>query len=62
MKLPTSLLQAITVGVTVSTAVVTMSSCEKIKQDKDQIEDSRNGQTDDHQTTNPESCPACGMG
>ena len=60
MKLSSSLLQAITLGVTVAT-LSTVTSCEKepLKKNKKEINDGRN-QPDD----NPQcgECAACGMG
>lgn len=56
MKLSSSLLQAITLSVTVATTVAVTTSCEKEKIKKERVgEQEKSG---DH----PVDCPACGMG
>jgi hypothetical protein len=60
MKLSTSLLQAIAIGVTFGTATVS-ASCEK--EDMKSKIDQRNDNGDCEPGTNcPTDCPACGMG
>lgn len=63
MKLSSTLLQAITLGVSVATVSVAATSCEKqdIKKKREQVNENRTN------TTNPDGthcdpCPACGMG
>ncbi|HLP55881.1 MAG TPA: hypothetical protein VK151_12680 [Fluviicola sp.] len=59
MKLSTSLLQAITIGVTLGTATV-ITSCEK-EDVKTQVERNDNGNCEPGDNC-PSECPACGMG
>lgn len=56
MKLSSSLLQAITLGVSVTAVTTIITSCEKqkINQNKEQIDNKSHSENDD--------CPACGMG
>lgn len=63
MKLSTSLLQAITLGVSVTAVAASATSCEKqkIKENKERIDDARSGDPSSN-PTNTEPCPACGMG
>ncbi|MES2557849.1 MAG: hypothetical protein V4604_16970 [Bacteroidota bacterium] len=59
MKLSTSLLQAIAIGVTLGTATVS-ASCEK-EDMKSQMERNENGDCEPG-TNCPSECTACGMG
>ena len=61
MKLSTSLLQAITLGVSVTAVAASTTSCEKqqIKKNKAQVEQER---TEGSNPNSPENCIACGMG
>jgi len=61
MKLSSSLLQAITLGVSVTAVAAATTSCEKqkIKQNKEQLEQER---TEGSDPNNPMECIACGMG
>ncbi len=63
MKLSSTLLQAITLGVSVATVTAATTSCEKqdIRKNKEQVNDSRSGDTNST-TTHCDPCPACGMG
>lgn len=63
MKLSTSLLQAITLGVSVTALSAAATSCEKqkIKENQERINDSKTSGSDTNQA-HPDSCPACGMG
>lgn len=58
MKLSASLLQAITLGVSIAAVTAGTTSCEKEKITK--RDTTENGRTDDNST--PGTCPACGMG
>jgi hypothetical protein len=61
MKLSSSLLQAITLGVTVTTLTATATSCEKQKFEQNQERiDAKTGQPASNPTHS--DCPACGMG
>jgi hypothetical protein len=60
MKLSASLLQAITLGVSVTAVAASTTSCEKQDIKKNTTE--RATGTDDSHPTNCEPCPACGMG
>ncbi len=60
MKLSSSLLQAITLGVSVTAISAATTSCEKKDIKKNNTE--RATQSDDSKQTNHEPCPACGMG
>ena len=63
MKLSSSLLQAITLGVSVTAIASATTSCEKqeIRKKKEQVNDNRSGDSNSG-TTHCEPCPACGMG
>ncbi|WP_300666673.1 hypothetical protein [Fluviicola sp.] len=63
MKLSTSLLQAITLGVSVTALTATVTSCEKedFSKNKERITNNQSGQPVQN-ATNPDCCPACGMG
>nr|WP_294860780.1 hypothetical protein [uncultured Fluviicola sp.] len=63
MKLSSSLLQAITLGVSVATISAATTSCEKqdIRKKKEQVNDNRSSGSDST-ATHCEPCPACGMG
>ncbi len=63
MKLSSSLLQAITLGVSVATVSAATTSCEKqdIRKNKEQVNDNR-ADSSNSPTTHCEPCPACGMG
>jgi hypothetical protein len=62
MKLSSSLLQAITLGVSVTAIATATTSCEKkdLKQNKAKISDNRSGESGS--TATHTDCPACGMG
>lgn len=57
MKLSSSLLSAITLGVSITVVAASTTSCEKEKI-KQKLEQGR----DDNGQNNPNDCPACGMG
>ena len=59
MKLSSPLLQAITLGVSVTAITAATTSCEKEDIKKNTTE---RAQSDDSNQTNHEPCPACGMG
>lgn len=63
MKLSTSLLQAITLGVSVTAVAAATTSCEKqkIEQKKERTTDTQAGGCEDTPNS-PQCCPACGMG
>lgn len=59
MKLSSSLLQAITLGVSVATVSAAVTSCEK----KEIKKNTERAASSDHSKPNTcEPCPACGMG
>ncbi len=57
MKLSTSLLQAITLGISVTAIAATTTSCNKEK-----IKQKREAQKERNEGSDPANCPACGMG
>jgi hypothetical protein len=59
MKLSSSLLQAITLGVSVTAVAASTTSCEKEDIKKNNTE---RATSDDSNQTNHEPCPTCGMG
>ncbi len=59
MKLSSSLLQAITLGVSVTAVAASTTSCEKQDIKKNNTE---RAVSDDSSQINHEPCPACGMG
>lgn len=63
MKLSSTLLQAITLGVSVAAVSAATVSCEKqdIRKKKEQVNEDRTGNTNST-GTHCEPCPACGMG
>ena len=61
MKLSSSLLQAITLGVSVTAVAAATTSCEK-EDIKKNTNTERATSSDDNSQTNHDSCPACGMG
>lgn len=63
MKLSTSLLQAITLGVSVTALTATVTSCEKedFSKTKERITNNQSGQPAQN-INQPDCCPACGMG
>ncbi|MNV12872.1 hypothetical protein D3C71_1034930 [compost metagenome] len=63
MKLSSSLLQAITLGVSVTALTATITSCEKedFSKNKERITNTQSGQPVQN-ATHPDACPACGMG
>ncbi|WP_300359711.1 hypothetical protein [Fluviicola sp.] len=63
MKLSSSLLQAITLGVSVATISAATTSCEKqdIRKKNEQLNENRTDSSNST-TTHCEPCPACGMG
>lgn len=60
MKLSSSLLQAITLGVSVTAVAASTTSCEKQDIKKNTTE--RATQIDGSKPVNSDPCPACGMG
>lgn len=60
MKLSSTLLQAIALGVSVTAISAATTSCEKKEVKKNNTE--RGTQSGDVKKTNTDSCPACGMG
>lgn len=63
MKLSSTLLQAITLGVSVTAITAATTSCEKqnIKENKERAAAGKTGGSDST-PTHSEPCPACGMG
>ena len=60
MKLSSSLLQAITLSVSVATLTATTTSCEKDKMERTKVE--KAAERANAEQPEPTACPACGMG